>query len=180
MESNYCLIYSLSSGPVLRHLTESSITTTEIVPIAQNTNKTVSENFYRGVNACICMCTYLTIFLFTGLIPVYLFYCNLYLDLSMPSLMHSIAIDLKHICTQTGQNSLVFLTTFCHSVCRIYFFHQPITEIFSNIPSRIKCSFLFLLKPAKQNDSSFNQKMMIFFLLIYQNICCGAHLKHHY
>ena len=40
-------------------------------PIAQNTvNKTVSENFYRGVYACICMCTYLTIFLFTGLIPV--------------------------------------------------------------------------------------------------------------
>ena len=41
-------------------------------PIAQNTvNKTVSENFYRGVYACICMCTYFTIFLFTGLIPVY-------------------------------------------------------------------------------------------------------------
>ena len=41
-------------------------------PIAQNTiNKTVSENFYRGVYACICMCTYLTIFLFTGLITVY-------------------------------------------------------------------------------------------------------------
>ena len=36
---------SLSSGPVLRRLT---------------------------VNACICMCTYLTIFLLTGLIPVYL------------------------------------------------------------------------------------------------------------
>ena len=41
-------------------------------PIAQNTvNKTVS-NFFRDVIACICMCTYSTIFLFTGLIPVYL------------------------------------------------------------------------------------------------------------
>ena len=41
-------------------------------PIAQNTvNQTVNEKFYRGVYACICMCTYFTIFLFTGLIPVY-------------------------------------------------------------------------------------------------------------
>ena len=58
----------------LRHLTESSITTTEIYqfPLARNTvNKTVSELFfYRCVYACICMCTYFTIFLFTGLIPV--------------------------------------------------------------------------------------------------------------
>ena len=39
-------------------------------PIAQNTvNKTVSD-FFRDVYACICMCTHLTIFLFTGLIPV--------------------------------------------------------------------------------------------------------------
>ena len=43
-------------------------------PIAQNTvNKTVSENFHRDVYACICMCTYLTIFLFTGLIPTSVF-----------------------------------------------------------------------------------------------------------
>ena len=40
-------------------------------PIAQN--KTVSDFFFfRDVNACLCMCTYFTIFLFTGLIPVYL------------------------------------------------------------------------------------------------------------
>ena len=42
-------------------------------PIAQNTvNKTDSEKFYRGLYACIhvCMCTYFTTFLFTGLIPV--------------------------------------------------------------------------------------------------------------
>ena len=41
--------------------------------IAQNTvNKTVSDFFFfRDVNACLCMCTYFTIFLFTGLIPVY-------------------------------------------------------------------------------------------------------------
>ena len=39
-------------------------------PIAQNTvNKTVSDFFFRDVNACM-MCTYFTIFLFTGLIPV--------------------------------------------------------------------------------------------------------------
>ena len=44
-------------------------------PIAQNTvNKTVSDFFFfRDVNACFCMCTYFTIFLFTGLIPVYTF-----------------------------------------------------------------------------------------------------------
>ena len=37
--------------------------------IAQNTvNKTVSDFFFRDVYACICMCTYFTIFLFTGLI----------------------------------------------------------------------------------------------------------------
>ena len=40
-------------------------------PIAQNTvNKTVSD-FFRDLNTCLCMCTYFTIFLFTGLIPVY-------------------------------------------------------------------------------------------------------------
>ena len=33
-------------------------------PIAQNTvNKTVSENFYRGVYICMCMCTCFTIVL---------------------------------------------------------------------------------------------------------------------
>ena len=36
--------------------------------IAQNT---VSEKFYRGVYVCTgCLCTYFTILLFTGLIPV--------------------------------------------------------------------------------------------------------------
>ena len=40
------------------------------LPFAQNTgNKTVSD-FLEDVYACICMCTYFTIFLFTGLIPV--------------------------------------------------------------------------------------------------------------
>ena len=39
-------------------------------PIAQNTvNKTVKD-FFRDVYACICMCTYFTIFLFIGMIPV--------------------------------------------------------------------------------------------------------------
>ena len=32
--------------------------------------KTVSDFFFRDVYACISMCTYFTIFLFTGLIPV--------------------------------------------------------------------------------------------------------------
>ena len=42
------------------------------VVVAQDTaNKTVSETFYRGVYACICMRTYFTFFLFTDLIPVY-------------------------------------------------------------------------------------------------------------
>ena len=62
---------SLPSGPVLRH--ESSITTTDInyFLIAQNTvNETASEKTYRGLYACICMCTYFTIFPFAGLIPV--------------------------------------------------------------------------------------------------------------
>ena len=42
---------SLSSGPVLRHLTESSITTTEInyTLLLPHCSETVSENFYRGV-----------------------------------------------------------------------------------------------------------------------------------
>ena len=45
--------------------------------IAQNTgNKTVSEKFYRDVYACICMRTYFTIFLFTGVIPVYVGICK--------------------------------------------------------------------------------------------------------
>ena len=40
-------------------------------PIAQNTViKTVGDFFFRDLNACLCMCTYFTIFLFTGLIPV--------------------------------------------------------------------------------------------------------------
>ena len=52
---------SLSSGPVLRRLTESSITTTEInyFPISQNTvNKTDSDFFQR----CLCLYTYAHIF----------------------------------------------------------------------------------------------------------------------
>ena len=42
-----------------------------IAHVAQNTgNKTVCDFFFRDVYACICMCTYFTIFLFTGLITV--------------------------------------------------------------------------------------------------------------
>ena len=38
-----------------------------IAHVAQNTgNKTVCD-FFRDVYACICMCTFFTIFLFTGL-----------------------------------------------------------------------------------------------------------------
>ena len=40
-------------------------------PIAQNTVNKTEICFQRSVYACICMCTYMTIFLFTGLIPVY-------------------------------------------------------------------------------------------------------------
>ena len=41
-------------------------------PNAQNTaNKTVRDYFFRDVYACLCMCTYLTMFLFTDLVPVY-------------------------------------------------------------------------------------------------------------
>ena len=41
-----------------------------IAHVAQNTgNKTVCD-FFRDVYACLCMCTYFTIFLFTGLITV--------------------------------------------------------------------------------------------------------------
>ena len=71
---------SLSSGPVLRHLTESSITTTEInlwyfitsplLMLLRIQEIRQSVIFFRDVYACICMCTYFTIFLFTGLITV--------------------------------------------------------------------------------------------------------------
>ena len=47
---------SLASGPVLRHLTD-----TLLLPHCSE-YRTVSESFYIGVNACICMCTHLTIF----------------------------------------------------------------------------------------------------------------------
>ena len=41
-----------------------------IAHVAQNTgNKTVCD-FFRDVYACICMCTYFTFFLFTGLISL--------------------------------------------------------------------------------------------------------------
>ena len=50
-------------------------------PIAQNTvNKTVSYFFFRDVYACICMCTYFTFFLFTGLIPVFSTLCVVFRD----------------------------------------------------------------------------------------------------
>ena len=39
-------------------------------PIAQNTVNKIVGDFFRDVYACICLCTYFTIFLFTGLIPV--------------------------------------------------------------------------------------------------------------
>ena len=73
------LTISLSSDPVLRHLTDSSITTSEIntmllyyFPFAQNTaNKTLSENIYRGLCLYKLRCAHILLFfLFTGFRPV--------------------------------------------------------------------------------------------------------------